>query len=65
VDQITAATTERFCEILRGTDGQLLAKARTVWCAIDPRTGRPKRIDSRIRSYFFGRRPPPREPSDH
>jgi acyl-CoA thioester hydrolase len=65
VGQITAATTERFCEILRGTDGQLLAKARTVWCAIDPRTGRPKRIDSRIRSYFFGRRPPPREPSDH
>jgi acyl-CoA thioester hydrolase len=64
VGQITAATTERSCEVLRGTDGQLLAKARTVWCAIDPRTGRPRRIDARIRSDFFGQRPPPQEPGD-
>jgi acyl-CoA thioester hydrolase len=49
---ITAATTERFCEILRG--GELLARARTVWCLVDAQTGRPRRIDARIRSYFSG-----------
>lgn len=57
VGEVTAATTERFCEVLRG--GVLLAKARTIWCAIDAGTGRPKRIDARIRSYFFGRLPSP------
>jgi acyl-CoA thioester hydrolase len=61
VGKITAATTERFCEILRPADGQLLAKSRTVWCAIDAGTGRPRRIDARIRSYFFGRQPPAQE----
>lgn len=54
VDAMTAATTERFCEIMRPADGLLLAKARTVWCSIDPATARPKRIDSRVRSAFIG-----------
>jgi acyl-CoA thioester hydrolase len=54
VEEITAATTERFCEILRKESGELLARSRTIWCAIDPRTGRPRRIDPRVRSYFFG-----------
>jgi acyl-CoA thioester hydrolase len=54
VGEITAATTERFCEILRASDGELLAKARTIWCAIDRATGRPKRINARIKSYFSG-----------
>jgi acyl-CoA thioester hydrolase len=53
VDRITVATTERRCEILRGADGELLAKSLTVWCAIDPRTGKPRRIDPRVRSYFL------------
>jgi len=51
--EITAATIERFCEILRASDGELLAKSRTIWCAIDAGSGRPKRIDPRVRSYFF------------
>lgn len=55
IEQVTAATTERFCEILRPADGQLLARARTIWCAIDPETGKPKRIDSRLRAVFAGR----------
>jgi acyl-CoA thioester hydrolase len=53
VDAVTAATTERYCEILRGEGGELLAKSRTIWCAIDPRTGKPRRIDPRVRTYFL------------
>ena len=53
--EITAATTERFCAIARGADGEVLARARTIWCAIDPGSGRPKRLDPRIRGYFFRR----------
>lgn len=53
VDVITAATTERCCEILRGEGGELLAKSRTIWCAIHPETGKPRRLDPRIRSYFL------------
>ena len=59
VDVVTAATTERCCEIVRCEDGALLAKSRTVWCAIDPRTGRPRRIDPRVRSYVLADRPVP------
>jgi acyl-CoA thioester hydrolase len=55
--KITAATTERFCEILRPADGQLLARSRTIWCAIDARTGRPRRIDARIKAYLLGHSP--------
>jgi acyl-CoA thioester hydrolase len=53
VDVITAATTERRCEILRRDCELLLAQSRTIWCAIDPRTGRPRRMDPRIRAYFI------------
>jgi acyl-CoA thioester hydrolase len=32
VGRVTATTTERFCEVLRRSDGELLARSRTVWC---------------------------------
>jgi acyl-CoA thioester hydrolase len=35
-------TFERHTDILRASDGALLARARTLWCPVDPRTGRPK-----------------------
>ena len=53
----TAATCERFCEIARPADGVILARSRTVWCLVDPATGRPKRIDEAIRGLFAGRWP--------
>ncbi|HEY5315729.1 MAG TPA: thioesterase family protein [Pirellulales bacterium] len=53
IGAITAATTERLCEIVRPADNQLLARARTIWCALDPQTGRPRRIDQRIREAFL------------
>ena len=53
VGAITAATTERFCEIRRTADGVVVAQGRTIWCAIDATSGRPKRVDATIRSRFL------------
>ncbi len=54
VGEVSAATCERFCEILRPLDGLVLAKVRTLWCVFDPATGRPRRIDPRVRAAFAG-----------
>jgi len=54
VGAVTAATCERFCDILRPIGGRVLARARTTWCVIDPETGRPRRIDPKIRAAFEG-----------
>lgn len=43
---------ERHTEILRAADRALLARARTVWCPIDRRTGRPIRVDTDVRERF-------------
>ena len=42
-------TFERQTEIIRSRDGQLLAKARTLWCPIDAGTGRIKRVAPELR----------------
>ena len=55
VGEVTAATCERSCEILRPLDGQVLARVRTLWCVFDPTSGRPRRIDPRVRAAFGGR----------
>jgi acyl-CoA thioester hydrolase len=52
VGEPTAATWERFTEITRPADGAVLVKARTVWVLVDAATGRPKRIDARMRGVF-------------
>jgi acyl-CoA thioester hydrolase len=41
---------ERFTEIRRRSDGQALARARTLWCPVDARTGRPQRVSGEIRA---------------
>lgn len=43
---------ERFTEIQRVSDGAVLAKARTVWCALDARTRRPALVSSELRALF-------------
>ncbi len=43
---------ERHTEILRATDRKPLACARTLWCPIDARTGRPKRVGDDVRERF-------------
>jgi acyl-CoA thioester hydrolase len=43
---------ERHTELLRVGDGLLLAKARTLWCPIDPQTGRPVGVSAEVRARF-------------
>ena len=42
---------ERFTQIAHA-DGRVLAEARTLWCPIDPKTGRPTRVSPEVRSRF-------------
>jgi len=41
---------ERFTEIRRREDGRVLARARTLWCPVDARTGKPQRVGAEIRA---------------
>jgi acyl-CoA thioester hydrolase len=43
---------DRHTEVLRASDRKVLAKAKTVWCPIDPNTGRPKRVSEEVRKLF-------------
>jgi acyl-CoA thioester hydrolase len=43
---------ERFTEIRRSSDGQLLSTARTLWCPINAQTGRPVRLPFEVRERF-------------
>jgi acyl-CoA thioester hydrolase len=52
VGQATRLTFERFTEIRRNSDGQLLSQARTLWCPIDAQTGRPVRVSADVRAQF-------------
>ena len=52
VGKATRLTFERFTEILRRSDGQLLSKARTLWCPINAQTGRPARVPLEVREQF-------------
>jgi len=52
VGKATRLTFERFTEIKRKTDGQVLAKARTLWCPVDRQTGRPTRVPADVRAKF-------------
>jgi acyl-CoA thioester hydrolase len=52
VGKATRLTFERFTEILRRSDGQLLSKARTLWCPINEQTGRPVRVPLDVRKQF-------------
>jgi acyl-CoA thioester hydrolase len=52
VGKATRLTFERFTEIHRKSDHRLLSKARTLWCPIDPDTGRPTRVAADVRAQF-------------
>jgi acyl-CoA thioester hydrolase len=43
---------ERFTEIRRKPDRQLLSQARTLWVPIDVRTGKPTRVSAELRAQF-------------
>ena len=43
---------ERWTEIRRRENGQLLAQARTLWVPIDSKTGKPTRVSADVRARF-------------
>ena len=45
-------TFERHTEILRTSDRKMLVQARTLWCPVDPTTGRPAQVSAEIRARF-------------
>lgn len=44
VGEPAGATWERFTEVARTADGDVLVTARTVWVLVDAATGRPRRV---------------------
>jgi acyl-CoA thioester hydrolase len=52
VGKATRLTFERFTEIRRKRDRQLLSQARTLWCPINTETGRPVRVSAKVRAQF-------------
>jgi acyl-CoA thioester hydrolase len=52
IGKATRLTFERFTEIRRKSDRQLFSRARTLWCPIDVKTGRPTRVPAEVRARF-------------
>ena len=52
VGKASRLTFERFTEIRRKSDRQLLSTARTLWCPINTQTGRPIRVSAEVRAQF-------------
>jgi acyl-CoA thioester hydrolase len=52
VGKASRLTFERFTEILRKSDDQLLSQARTLWCPINAQTGRLTRVSAEVRTQF-------------
>jgi len=52
VGKATRLTFERFTEIRRKRDRQLLSQARTLWCPINTETGRPVRVSAKVHAQF-------------
>jgi acyl-CoA thioester hydrolase len=52
VGEPAGATWERFIDIIRASDQKVLARGRSVYAALDPGTGRPRRVDEELRAPF-------------
>lgn len=63
VGEASGARFDRHVEIWRPGDNQLLAKARSVWVALDKRTRRPRRVNADLRRRFFAPLSPARAES--
>src|SRR6266700_678739 len=50
VGTATRLTFERFTEIRRKSDGQLLSQACTLWCPTNAQTGWPMRVSTALRT---------------
>ena len=52
VGKASRLTFERFTEIMRARDRQIFARARTLWCPVNPATNRPTRVTPQLRAQF-------------
>ena len=52
VGQASRLKFERFTEVRRRIDNQLLSQARTLWVPIDVLTGKPTRVSAELRAQF-------------
>ena len=52
VGQATRATFERFTEMRRRSDHELVAQTRTLWVPINSATGKPTRVPPEVRALF-------------
>ena len=52
IGKAAGITFERFTEMLRSSDRQLLSTARTLWCPVSGQTGRPIRVPPSLREQF-------------
>ncbi len=52
VGAASGATFERFIEIHRPRDGELIVRVKSVWVALDPESMRPRRVTEAIRAFF-------------
>lgn len=52
VGEIRGAKFERHTEIWRVSDNQLLSRVRSVYCALDAITNKPRRVEAELRSCF-------------
>ena len=52
VGQATRVTFERFTELRRDSDHELLAQARTLWVPVNTATGKPTRVPLEVRALF-------------
>jgi acyl-CoA thioester hydrolase len=43
---------DRHTEIVRASDGSVLARAVTVWCPMDAQTGKPAAVSAEVRARF-------------
>ena len=50
VGRASAAKSERFTEVRRGD--KILVQAKSIWCALDSKTLRPRRIDDELKESF-------------
>ena len=52
VGHATRVTFERFTEMRRRSDGEFLAKARTLWVPVNTTSGKPMRVPTDVRALF-------------
>ncbi len=52
VGSVAGLSFERHTEVVRAADQKLLARVRTMWCPVNPETGRPRRVRAELRELF-------------